>query len=134
MIRFLALLLCFAASSAFGQAAVRQSGPATAGHLPVYTANGMIADAGTGVLIGTTGSIGGSALSAGVCTSGTATVTGVASTMAVVVSPSSNPLLIYIQGLAIWGYVSATDTVTVEVCAIVATTPAATTYNVRLIE
>jgi hypothetical protein len=38
------------------------------------------------------------------------------------------------HGLSIYGYVSAAGTVTVEVCAIVATTPNSVTYNIRVIQ
>jgi hypothetical protein len=85
------------------------------------------------IFTGTTGSIGGSPLNAGQCTSGTATVPGALTSMTAVASPSSNPLADANHGLAIWAYVSATNTVTVEVCAIIAqTTPTQTTYNVRV--
>ncbi len=51
----------------------------------------------------TTNPIGGNQLGAGVCASGTATVTGAASTMTAVASPVNNPLAGSTQGLAIWG-------------------------------
>ena len=81
-----------------------------------------------------TGSIGGGALGAGACTSGTATVTGATTGMAVSVAPVSSPLVDSSHGLAIWGYVSSSNTVTVEVCAIIATTPTARVYNVRVLQ
>jgi hypothetical protein len=78
---------------------------------------------------GTTASIGGGALAAGACTSGTSTISGVTTSMAVVVTPVSYP-----GDGSIWsGYVSAAGTVTVKVCAIAAMTPAASVYNVRVI-
>jgi hypothetical protein len=83
-------------------------------------------------LTGTTGNIGGSLLSAGQCASGTATVMNATTSMTAVTSPSSNPLASSSQGLAIWAFVSAANTVTVEVCAIVQTSPTQTTYNVRV--
>jgi hypothetical protein len=83
-------------------------------------------------LTGATGSIGGSQLQVGQCTSGTATVSGANTSMTAIASPSNNPLADSNHGLSIWAFVSGTDTVTVEVCAIVITTPASTTYNVRV--
>ena len=80
-------------------------------------------------LKGTTGSIGGSALTAGTCSSATVSVSGATTSMAVEATPSTYP------GDAIYwkGYVSASGTVTVKVCAAVAATPTASTYNVRVI-
>lgn len=85
-------------------------------------------------ITGTTSSIGGGALGAGACASGTATVTGATTGMAVAVSPASNPQVDASHGLAIWGYISSANTATVEVCAIVATTPNAVAYNVRVLQ
>ncbi|WP_175777531.1 hypothetical protein [Burkholderia anthina] len=83
-----------------------------------------------GNLSGTSGSIGGSALAAGACTSGTASISGATSSMTVTVSPSANPG----AGFDWNGYVSASGTVTVNLCAIAAGTPTATIYNVRVIQ
>ncbi len=79
-------------------------------------------------LTGTTGSIGGSALTVGTCTSGTATVNGVATNMTATAQPVTYP------GDGIWwsAYVLAANTVTVKVCASASITPTATTYNVRV--
>src|SRR5208282_808257 len=79
---------------------------------------------------GTTASIGGGALLAGACTSGTVAVTGATTAMGVVATPVSYP------GDGIWwdGYVSSAGTVTVKVCAAIAATPSATTYNVRVLQ
>ena len=79
---------------------------------------------------GTTGSIGGGALLAGACTSGTVAVAVATTAMGVVATPSAYP------GDGIWweGYVSSAGTVTVKVCAAVAATPSAETYNVRVIQ
>lgn len=85
-------------------------------------------------LTGTTGSIGGGALAAGACTSGTATVTGATSSMSFAVTPSANPQVDAAHGLSVWSYLSAANTVTVNVCAIIATTPNSTTYNVRVLQ
>lgn len=81
-------------------------------------------------LSATTGSIGGGLLSAGACTSGTVAVTSSTTAMAVAVSPNTYPG----DGSEFFGYVSANGTVTVKVCALVAVTPAASTYNVRVIQ
>ena len=80
-------------------------------------------------LAGTTGSIGGSALALGACTSGTVNVTGATTSMAVVASPATYPG----DGMVWRPYVSAAGVVTVKVCASVAGTPTASTYNVRVI-
>jgi hypothetical protein len=85
--------------------------------------------AASSALSGTSGSIGGSALTAGTCTSGTVTVTGATTSMAVVATPVTYPG----DGAEWEGYVSAANTVTVKVCAIVAVTPTASAYNVRLL-
>lgn len=83
-------------------------------------------------LSGTSASIGGTALAGGACASGTVAVTGATTSMAVVVSPAGGTS----PGTGfIWhGYVSSSGTVTVQVCAVVAGTPAAATYNVRVIQ
>jgi hypothetical protein len=78
---------------------------------------------------GTTGSIGGSALAAGACTSGTVNVTGATTSMAVVATPATYPG----DGMAWRPYVSAAGVVTVKVCAEIAGTPTISTYNVRII-
>jgi hypothetical protein len=78
----------------------------------------------------TTGSIGGSALAVGACSSGTVSVANSTTSMSVVATPASYP------GDGFWweGYVSAAGTVTVRVCASVAGTPTASAYNVRVIQ
>lgn len=86
------------------------------------------------VLTGTTGSIGGSALLAGQCAAGTVSVTGATSAMVATASPSSDPDSNLSTGVGIYAFVSGSNTVTVRVCAIVAVTPAATTYNVRVLQ
>jgi hypothetical protein len=79
-------------------------------------------------IVGTTGSIGGGALLAGACTSGTMTIAGALPGMGVIVSPNTYP-----GDGTIWlGYVSSANTVTVKVCAILALTPTASTYGVRI--
>jgi len=83
------------------------------------------------VLSGTTAAIGGNALSMGAMTSGTVAVTGATSAMTVAVMPQRYP-----GDGVIWdGYVSSAGTVTVRVFATTAgVTPAATSYNVRVIQ
>jgi hypothetical protein len=81
-------------------------------------------------LSGTTSSIGGSALAAGVCTSGTASVTGAGTSMAVAASPTADPG----SGILWSAWVSASGIVTVRVCNIstASVTPNALAYNVRV--
>jgi hypothetical protein len=81
-------------------------------------------------LSGTTGTIGGSALAAGACSSGTVAVTGATTSMSVVASPATYPG----DGNFWEGYVSAAGTVTVKVCASIAATPTASAYNVRVLQ
>jgi hypothetical protein len=81
-------------------------------------------------LAGTTSSIGGSALALGACTSGTVSVAGATTGMAVVASPTTYPG----DGMDWRPYVSSAGTVTVKVCAAIAGTPTASTYNVRVIQ
>lgn len=81
-------------------------------------------------LAATSASIGGSALAAGACTSGTVAVAGSTTGMAVVATPVTYPG----DGSTWAGYVSAAGTVTVKVCAIAAVTPGASTYNVRVLQ
>jgi hypothetical protein len=97
--------------------AVAFTGPISAPNLP---------------LSGTTGSIGGSVLTAGNCASGTASITGATTSMGVVATPVTYP-----GDAFIWkGYVSAAGTVTVKVCTNLAAggTPTASVYNVRVIQ
>ncbi len=109
----------------------------TAGDLVTFSGTtGQIQDSGkllTAItpLTGTTGSIGGSALTAGTCTSGTATVTGATTSMAVIATPATYPG----DGADWLPYVSAAGTVTVKVCNSTtgSLTPTASTYNVRVI-
>jgi hypothetical protein len=80
-------------------------------------------------LMGATASIGGTALSAGSCASGTANVTGATASMAVVATPATYPG----DGMTWQPYISSSGVVTVKVCAVIAGTPTASTYNVRVI-
>jgi hypothetical protein len=140
------------------------TGSATAGVVPTYSAalslggtdtvscgNGTAGDAsctfkaGSGVfsgnvtaanlrtvLAGSTASIGGSALAAGGCATGTASVSGatVGSPVAVAAADGSLPAALVTLSAA----VTSSNTVTVQVCAIAAVTPAAKTYNVRVLQ
>src|ERR1700739_189610 len=80
-------------------------------------------------LTGTTGSIGGAALAAGQCASGTVSVTGATTNMAVVATPVTYPG----DGMAWRPYISSWGVVTFRVCGDVAGSPTASTYNVRVI-
>lgn len=82
------------------------------------------------VLTGTTGSIGGGALVAGTCTSGTVAITNSTTAMSVSATPVTYPG----DGTDWKGYISAAGTATVKVCALVAVTPTATAYNVRVLQ
>lgn len=78
----------------------------------------------------TSAAVGGSLLIAGGCQSSNLTVAGATTSMAVTVSPATDP------GNSVqWqAFVSAADTVTIRVCAIVAATPASTVYNVKVLQ
>jgi hypothetical protein len=106
---------------------------------------GALANSGTGLtfnvggnlctpggLSGTTGSIGGGSLANGACSTGTVSVTGSITSMAVQATPVTTPG----AGFNWLGYVSTAGTVTVEVCnATGATnTPTASAYNVRVLQ
>ena len=82
------------------------------------------------VLKGTTGIIGGSALLVNNCSTGTVTLASVTNAMVISVTPVADPNSTTVQDYTWYGYMSSTNTVTVKVCALVAGTPAATTYNV----
>ncbi len=76
-------------------------------------------------LFGITGSLGGGALAAGAAASTTVTVTGAKVGQAVIVVPTADPGV----GFVFQAFVSSANTVTVNVTAIVAGTPTATTYT-----
>jgi hypothetical protein len=86
----------------------------------------------SGILTGTTGSIGGGALLVGASASGTATVTG-ATTGMVCDAAASDGTNMAALGAVVICTVTASNTVTVNVVAIIALTPSAKTYNVRVI-
>ena len=120
-----------------GSGAGLTTGPASgtaANHVATFSGtNGQIQDGGVGMpLTGTTANIGGAALTSGQCASGAASISGATTSMAAVVSPAGGvgPG----AGFTWQGYVSAPGTVTVQVCAVTSGTPAATTYNVRVIQ
>lgn len=96
-----------------------------------------LSDAGAGCssaavapLTGTTGSIGGGALLAGACTSGTVSVATSTTAMVAIASPVTYPG----DGFDWVAYVSSAGTVTVKVCGFIAGTPGATNYNVRVLQ
>lgn len=105
--------------------------------LPVYTdaSKNLTSTAPSGysaVLSGTTGSIGGSLLAAGACSTGTVSITGVTTSMVVDASPAAGT---YPGAGNYWqAYVLTNGTVTVAICAASAGTPVATTYNVRVLQ
>ena len=79
-------------------------------------------------LTGTTGNIGGTSLSAGSCTSGTASVTGAVVGHPVSVSASDGSLP---SGLIVLSAaVTTSNVVTVQLCAVASVTPVSNTYNV----
>jgi len=105
--------------------------PITSGGTGAITAGAAATNLGLAPApTGTTGSIGGGALLAGTCATGAASVANTTTTMVVDVSPNTYPG----DGIIFMGYVSANGTVTVKVCAILALTPTASTYNVRIIQ
>lgn len=90
--------------------------------------------AGNLPLSGTTSSIGGSALTLNACTSGTVSITGATTSMVAVTNPTADPNSGTSQSYDWYARVTAAGTVTVYECAIVAGTPTATTFNVRVIQ
>lgn len=95
-------------------------------------ASGTIALTSQLPLAGTTAGIGGGSLAAGACTTGTASVASSTTSMAVAASPSADPGTGFTWG----AWVSSAGTVTVRVCNVsgATATPAATAYNVRVIQ
>lgn len=84
------------------------------------------------ILSGTTGTISGTITGVGACaSSGTATVTGATTSMAAIASPVTNQG----AGLTISTWVSSSNTVSVQVCSLLATlTLTGSAYNVRVIQ
>jgi len=95
-----------------------------------YTASTNAFSCGvSGSFSGTSVSLGGGALLAGACASNTTTVTGATTSMAAVASPNTYPG----DGSTWSAQVTSANTVTTRVCAVVALTPTASTYNIRVI-
>jgi len=91
--------------------------------------SGTIAAARLPILSGTSASIGGGALIAGQCATTTTTVTGATTSMVALIDPNTYP-----GDGTIWdAQVTSANTVTSKVCAIIALTPNASTYNIRVI-
>ena len=105
-----------------------QCGPNGACSFP----NGLTASNFSGILSGKTGSLGGAALAAGSCASGTAAVAGATVGVPVAVSASDGSLPSGLTMLS--AAVTSTGTVTVQVCAVSAVTPKAVSYNVRVLQ
>lgn len=104
-----------------------------AGLTGTISASGLAtALAGTALypLVGTSSSIGGSALAAGACATGTVAVTGSTTAQGVAVAPVTYPG----DGTLWEGYVSTAGTVTIKVCSLAGNTPTASVYNVRVIQ
>ncbi|HEY6445170.1 MAG TPA: hypothetical protein VIY53_01820 [Acidobacteriaceae bacterium] len=95
-------------------------------------ANGDMTDGIYAALTGTTGSVGGSSLGAGLCAAGTASIASTTTGMVATTSPATYP-----GDAFTWrAYVSAAGTVTVKVCngTAAAATPTASAYNVRVVQ
>jgi hypothetical protein len=106
------------------------TGNFSSGHVVTTDANGNCADGGSAPpLSGVSGAIGGSPLAAGACAAGTASVSGAATSMGAQATPAAYPG----DGFTWVAFVSAANTVTVKVCAIAGGTPAASSYNVRVL-
>lgn len=85
-------------------------------------------------LAGVTGSIGGGALAQGACTSGTVTIDSATQAVASGATINVTPVTLSAPGAAFsfTGQLTGSNIITVNVCAIAAGTPTATTYNVTL--
>jgi len=94
--------------------------------------HGLTASNFNGILSGTTGTIGGAALAAGTCASGTAAVSGASVGVPVAVSASDGSLPSGLTMLS--AAVTSAGTVSVQVCAVSAVTPRAVAYNVRVLQ
>ncbi|MCA8237773.1 hypothetical protein [Burkholderia cenocepacia] len=121
----------------YGNTAGQFSANVTQAPLSASTINGVTSVSVGGValkpvLSATTASIGGSALSAGACATGTVTVTGATGTMTALASPASgtDPG----TNFTVRAFVNGLNSAAVYVCAITAGTPTATTYNVRVLQ
>jgi len=85
-------------------------------------------------LSGVSASIGGGALTLGQCATGTVSITGASAAVTSGATITATPNTFPGTGIE-WNrsYISAADTVTVQVCATTAGTPTASTYNVKVI-
>lgn len=113
-----------------GTGVFTQSQPAAADLSDGTQGTGAVLLASTLPLSGTSASIGGAAMTAGQTISTTVSVTGAATSMAVVVSPQTYPG----DGFVWDGYVSAANTVTVRLTCVAAGTPSAAVYNCRVVQ
>ncbi len=94
--------------------------------------SGVTASNFNGILSGVTGPLGGAPLAAGACTSGTLSVAGATPGAPVAVSANDGSLP---NGTTILSAaVTSAGTVSVQVCAVSAMTPAAKSYNVRVLQ
>lgn len=98
----------------------------------VLRGDGTVGSVPGAALTGTTGSIGGGALAAGACASGTVNVTSATTSMSATASPllNADPTNGGVLGVSISARVSSAGVVTVLVCAPIIGTPAAATYKV----
>ncbi len=94
--------------------------------------NGLTASNFNGILVGTTGPIGGAALAGGSCAAGTVTVSGATVGVPVAVSAADGTLPSGLTMLS--AAVTSAGTVSVQVCAVSAVTPQAVAYNVRVLQ
>lgn len=95
----------------------------------VLSASGSIKTTPYALLSGVSASIGGAALTAGQVATAAVTVQGAVVGQTVSVTPNTYPG----DGVVWDGYVSAANTVTVRITAVVAVTPTASTYNIRVL-
>ena len=122
------------AAAAGSTGAAGASGPAgatgAAGPTGPAGPTGATGDSGTsGVLTGTSSALGGSLLTTGTYASTTVSISGATVGMAVMLTPTTYPG----DGVDWRGYVSSSGVVTAKVCALAASTPTSSTYNIRVI-
>lgn len=103
-----------------------------AGASPAFAGLTVAGSAVSAPLTGVTASLGGGALLAGACASGTVTVSGATTSMSATATPlgAVDPKNGNILSVAISAQVTSANTVTVRICSPIAGTPAATTYKV----
>lgn len=105
-----------------------QSQPAASDLSDGTTGTGAVVLASKLPLTGTSGSLGGSAMTVGQTVTVNVTVTGATTSMVAVTSPQTYPG----DGFCWDAYVSAADTVTVRLTCVAAGTPSSALYNVRV--